>query len=706
MLQFSKIRVTLVVVFSMIFSTTFAIYSGSGTFTKISSINDLTDGYYVVAYGTSFAMNNTNGGSYFEHSTITPSSNNILNPSTSIVWEIKTHASGGRTIYNEASSKFVSYTGSSNASYAVNSVSGGSERWNFAYSSTLFTITNVTSSTRLLQYNTSSPRFACYTSSQQNITLYKLATPTCTTSNLAFADASINQLISAGVFTKTASSLNNTTAISYTSSNETVATVNATTGEVTPLTAGTTTITATQASGAHNAVDYCSATATYSLNLTTNAPTITVTEVEVPALIAYAGDTDSEIIQVSGVNLIENITLAITGTNANLFSVSATSVSQTGGTANQTAVTVNYNPTAPGSHTAILTLSSAGAPSIIRNLNGSSTWKPLLTPVATSATNISTTGFTANWNAVQGATEYELGVFTITNTTDLSSDLFISEYIEGSSNNKAIEIYNGTGSPVNLSSYSLKKQTNGSGAYGDALALTGTLATGDVYVIANASANSTIQAVADLQTSSAALSFNGNDAIALFKNSTQIDEVGVFNLTSNWGTDATLIRNSSVNSPKATYDAADWDSNPTDYTTNLGSHTMIGSSISSTPLSGSPFTILNDVSKTLTNLTQGSTYEYIVIAKNANVNSSFSNTISVTTSTGTGISTLKNGLYVYHTDNRLIINSPVENYIGIYNSVGQLLKQIKLNAGKNEIQLNYKGICILKSNNEAIKVVL
>jgi hypothetical protein len=672
-------------------SVTYTI-SAKNTLTTTGTAPSGSNAILVETYSTSKQMTASNS------QTLTLSGYNGYKIS-SITLSMKSNSSSGSgsfsyNIDNGTDISIVSANAFNNASW------NGSWSGNYVDITKVVDITCGTTST-VLKISATANSIYC-----QSYSITYQASTTCTTSNLAFADASINQLISAGVFTKTASSLNNTTAISYTSSNETVATVNATTGEVTPLTAGTTTITATQASGAHNAVDYCAATATYSLNLTTNAPTITVTEVEVPALIAYAGETDSEIIQVSGVNLIENITLAITGTNANLFSVSATSVSQTGGTANQTAVTVNYNPTAPGSHNATLTLSSAGAPSIIRNLNGSSTWKPLLTPVATSATNISTTGFTANWNAVQGATEYELGVFTITNTTAISSDLFISEYIEGSSNNKAIEIYNGTGSSVNLSSYSLKKQTNGSGAYGDALALTGILAAGDVYVIANASANSTIQAVADLQTSSAALSFNGNDAIALFKNSTQIDEVGVFNLTSNWGTDATLIRNSSVNSPKATYDAADWDSNPTDYSTNLGSHTMIGSSISSTPLSGSPFTILNDVSKTLTNLTQGSTYEYIVIAKNANVNSSFSNTISVTTSTGTGISTLKNGLYVYHTDNRLIINSPVENYIGIYNSVGQLLKQIKLNAGKNEIQLNYKGICILKSNNEAIKVVL
>ncbi len=36
------------------------------------------------------------------------------------------------------------------------------------------------------------------------------------------------------------------------------------------------------------------------------------------------------------------------------------------------------------------------------------------------------------------------------------SDLIISEYVEGSSYNKAIELYNGTGASVNLSNYTIK----------------------------------------------------------------------------------------------------------------------------------------------------------------------------------------------------------------------------------------------------------
>ncbi len=41
------------------------------------------------------------------------------------------------------------------------------------------------------------------------------------------------------------------------------------------------------------------------------------------------------------------------------------------------------------------------------------------------------------------------------------SDLFISEYVEGSGNNKAIEIYNPTNSAIDLSTYQLVRYSNG-----------------------------------------------------------------------------------------------------------------------------------------------------------------------------------------------------------------------------------------------------
>ena len=41
------------------------------------------------------------------------------------------------------------------------------------------------------------------------------------------------------------------------------------------------------------------------------------------------------------------------------------------------------------------------------------------------------------------------------------ADLFISEYVEGSSYNKALELYNGTGSAIDLSGYTLERYSNG-----------------------------------------------------------------------------------------------------------------------------------------------------------------------------------------------------------------------------------------------------
>jgi len=170
----------------------FSQYSGSGTFTKITSMTDLTDGYYVIAYGTTFAMNNTNGtNNYFGNTAITPTGGTtVTNPSAAIVWKIQTD-NGGRTIFNESSAKYVSYTGSSNQAQEVASVTSNNQRWTFAFSTSLFTITNLALTTRLLQYNTSSPRFACYTGTQQNITLYKMPTsivPSITSSLTASAN--------------------------------------------------------------------------------------------------------------------------------------------------------------------------------------------------------------------------------------------------------------------------------------------------------------------------------------------------------------------------------------------------------------------------------------------------------------------------------------------------------------------------------------
>ncbi|MCB0007287.1 MAG: lamin tail domain-containing protein, partial [Anaerolineales bacterium] len=165
-----------------------------------------------------------------------------------------------------------------------------------------------------------------------------------------------------------------------------------------------------------------------------------------------------------------------------------------------------------------------------------------------------------------------------------TSDLFISEYIEGSSFNKAIEIYNGTGSAVDLAAgnYTLELYSNGAASPTASMALTGTIADGDVYVLAHASADPAILAEADV-TNSSVINFNGDDAVVLRKDGAVVDAFGQvgFDPGSQWaggGQDDTLQRLESVcagdTNPDDAFDAsAEWVVLPQNTFTGLGSHT-------------------------------------------------------------------------------------------------------------------------------------
>src|SRR5690606_35600091 len=112
---------------------------------------------------------------------------------------------------------------------------------------------------------------------------------------------------------------------------------------------------------------------------------------------------------------------------------------------------------------------------------------------------------------------------------DNSSELFFSEYVEGTSFNKALEIVNLTGSSINLTAegYSIKKQSNGAGNWVGELLLTGSIANNEVYVIANENTtHPDILNNASLLKAGAPMDFNGNDVIGLFKDGVLIDIIG------------------------------------------------------------------------------------------------------------------------------------------------------------------------------------
>ena len=189
------------------------------------------------------------------------------------------------------------------------------------------------------------------------------------------------------------------------------------------------------------------------------------------------------------------------------------------------------------------------------------------------------------------------------------SQLFISEYVEGSGNNKALEIYNPTASAIDLSGYRIERFSNGSGtsASGGVLNLSGSIAANSAFVIANGQITTTtsspacdpiLQAMANQLDGvyPAPTYMNGNDAIALFNGSTMIDilgKTGDASMTSSsgwgdefpydgsvgevWTENHTLVRKASVQigvsaNPSSFIVSNQWDSLPQNTWSNLGTH--------------------------------------------------------------------------------------------------------------------------------------
>jgi len=102
------------------------------------------------------------------------------------------------------------------------------------------------------------------------------------------------------------------------------------------------------------------------------------------------------------------------------------------------------------------------------------------------------------------------------------TELFISKYGEGSSNNKYLEIYNGTDATISLSDYAFPNVSNdpttvGEYEYWNLFPDGAEIASGDVYLIAHGSADPSILAQADHTFNFLS---NGDDGFALVKGGT------------------------------------------------------------------------------------------------------------------------------------------------------------------------------------------
>lgn len=165
----------------------------------------------------------------------------------------------------------------------------------------------------------------------------------------------------------------------------------------------------------------------------------------------------------------------------------------------------------------------------------------------------------------------------------LHAEPIISEYVEGSANNKALEIYNPDTAPIDLAGYSIKMFFNGGVTASRTVNLQGILQPGKTLVITDSAANPTLAAKGNMTMPTGV--FNGDDAIGLYKGSTLIDVFGQIGMDpgTGWGTtpnvtvDKTLVRKSTIsvgdsNGSDAFDPTVEWDFYPRDTFDNLGSH--------------------------------------------------------------------------------------------------------------------------------------
>ncbi|MEH0760347.1 ExeM/NucH family extracellular endonuclease [Vibrio sp. 16] len=150
-----------------------------------------------------------------------------------------------------------------------------------------------------------------------------------------------------------------------------------------------------------------------------------------------------------------------------------------------------------------------------------------------------------------------------------SAEIVLSQYVEGGSFNKAVEIANTGTEAVTLTGYELVKSSNGGGTWGSNLDLSEvTIEANQVYVVAHSDASDAIKAVAG-NLNTGVSNFNGDDPIALLKDGAVHDVIGVMGDV-DFGKDTTLVRNSDALTPSATYQAGQWTSFPKDNIDGLG----------------------------------------------------------------------------------------------------------------------------------------
>lgn len=296
--------------------------------------------------------------------------------------------------------------------------------------------------------------------------------------------------------------------------------------------------------------------------------------------ILLQGDNKTIDLDIQGKNLTETLNLywKTGGENSGL------SLSQESVTANEAingkTIHICYMPQTSGTGIDTLVIKGGGlADSVIVKVSRGATEDFMALP----ATETTSTQSTLRWIRHPQATGYRIDLYS---GDQQAGDLIISSYIEGSKGyDKAIEIYNGTGKDIDLSKYSLRKQTNGSGSFGTELSLKNDehpiLADGENFLIVSGDCTNEAligraQIIAPAEKEKSLMSFNGDDAIGLYHNGIQIDVIGDVDTGkgATWGVNVTYMRKTEVTHPTTVCDWSEWVNLGQDVIDRTGTFTM------------------------------------------------------------------------------------------------------------------------------------
>ena len=356
---------------------------------------------------------------------------------------------------------------------------------------------------------------------------------------------------------------------------------------------------------------YNNAPQIYPVSIVVTTPSITVSTNSLAFETVENNQTKDLTFTVNGANLSENATLAISGDNADYFTCTPTNITLAeDGSIAETTISVTYKPTELGNHTATLTLTCGDLTKEVA-LTGTCISPVLPTPVATEATAITVNGFTANWEAVENATSYEVNVWT-------------EEEPAFSVANSSFE--NGLENWVAEEGYSLSTDNAHTGSQSLAFGVTTTRDLRQTIENLTSGEEITLSYWYYLNKTSSGnglrfwCTWEGSEDKSL-QPTTYSNEKGAW-------TQATITTTvpegaTALNLEIRVYNGAKG------YIDDITVTPANGNTI--TPITGSPFTVEGATSKEITGLTAETTYYYNVVAKAEGYTASESNTISVTT---------------------------------------------------------------------------